>query len=85
MYKDNKLWSRMLRAWDYYASSEWLFLLTMPVIIGLAVALLVHIGDARWDNSIKNKYNEEYVIEVAFDLDIPVEEVTQKQFNARYK
>ena len=85
MYKDNKLWSRMLRAWDYYASSEWLFILTMPIIIGIGVAVLVHIGSVRYGNSINNPNNDEFVVEVAFNLDIPVDEVTQRQFNARYQ
>lgn len=74
----------MVRLWDDYCSTEWLFILTMPIIIGLGVAVLVHIGDVRYDNSIKNPENDEFVVEVAFNLDIPVEEVTQKQFNARY-
>lgn len=37
-----------------------------------------------WENDINNPINEEYVIEVAFNLDIDIESVTQKQFNDRY-
>ena len=37
-----------------------------------------------WENSIYNPENEEFVVEVAFNLDISVDEVTQEQFNNRY-
>tara|TARA_R110002126_G_scaffold278797_1_gene425480 strand:- start:366 stop:527 length:162 start_codon:yes stop_codon:yes gene_type:complete len=38
-----------------------------------------------WADDIHNPDNEEYIVEVAFNLDIPVDSVTQKQFNARYE
>lgn len=44
MYNNKKLWSRICRAWDYYVTSEWLFILTMPVIIGFGVALIVFLS-----------------------------------------
>jgi len=37
-----------------------------------------------WANCIKNPANEEYVEEVAFNLNIKPTEVTQEQFNSRY-
>lgn len=38
----------------------------------------------NWTNCIKNPENKEYVEEVAFNLNIKSEEVTQEQFNTRY-
>ena len=38
----------------------------------------------NWANCIHNAYNREYVEEVAFNLNIKPEEVTQEQFNTRY-
>ena len=35
-------------------------------------------------DAVDNPNNWEYVIEVAFNLDIPVDSVTQEQFNERY-
>lgn len=40
---------------------------------------------SNYEDSIHNPENEEYVVEVAFNLDISPEQVTQKQFNNRYK
>lgn len=42
-----------------------------------------HAG-VSWEDNIKNPENEEFLVETAFNLDIPLNEVTQKQFNARY-
>lgn len=38
----------------------------------------------NWANCIHNLENREYVEEVAFNLNIKPEEVTQEQFNKRY-
>ena len=38
----------------------------------------------NWANCIYNLENKEYVEEVAFNLNIKPEEVTQEQFNKRY-
>ena len=38
----------------------------------------------RWADNIKNPENEEFVEEVAFNLNKPVSQVTQKEFNNRY-
>jgi hypothetical protein len=38
----------------------------------------------KWEDDIKNPENEEYVNEVAFNLDIDPKDVTQDQFNQRY-
>lgn len=37
-----------------------------------------------WDDNIHNPLNEEYVEEVAFNLNKSVSEVTQLEFNERY-
>ena len=55
----------------------------LVIFIGI-IALLAIIAKLYWDSSIHNKANQPYVIEVAFNLDIEPNEVTQKQFNARY-
>lgn len=39
----------------------------------------------KWEDDIKNPENEEYVNEVAFNLDIDPKDVTQEQFDQRYK
>jgi hypothetical protein len=38
----------------------------------------------KWVNNIKNPENEEFVVEVAFNLHKPVSQVTQQEFNNRY-
>lgn len=38
----------------------------------------------KWANSIKNPRNKEFVVETAFNLNIPVDSVTQAQFDERY-
>ena len=37
-----------------------------------------------WTDNIKNPENEEFVVEVAFNLNKPVSQVTQQEFNNRY-
>ena len=39
----------------------------------------------KWADNIKNPDNQEFVEEVAFNLSIPTNKVTQEQFNIRYK
>jgi uncharacterized lipoprotein YmbA len=39
----------------------------------------------KWADNIKNPDNQEFVEEVAFNLGIPTNKVTQEQFNIRYK
>lgn len=38
-----------------------------------------------WANNIHNPDNQEFVEEVAFNLSKPVKQVTQAEFNQRYK
>ena len=38
----------------------------------------------KWEHSIKNPTNEEYVNEVAFNLGKKINQVTQEEFNDRY-
>lgn len=40
--------------------------------------------DTTWCDDISNPANQPYVLEVAFNLDIPYDSVTQEQFNTRY-
>lgn len=46
-----------------------------------------HIEDylVNWADDIKNPENEEFVLEVSFNEEIPVNQVTQEQFNKRYE
>ena len=37
-----------------------------------------------WDNSIHNPSNQPFVLEVSFNLEIPIDSVTQEQFDERY-
>lgn len=39
----------------------------------------------KWADNIHNPENEEFVEEVAFNLHIPADKVTQEQFNKRYE
>ena len=39
----------------------------------------------KWTNNIHNPENEEFVEEVAFNLGIHADQVTQSQFNKRYE
>jgi hypothetical protein len=48
----------------------------------IIISILIFIN--AWENSIYNPDNEEFVVEVAFNLEISVDEVTQEQFNDRY-
>ena len=52
------------------------------LIIGFIVA--VH-NSMTWRDSIKNPANQPFVVEVAFNLGIEPHQVTQAQFNRRYK
>jgi hypothetical protein len=40
--------------------------------------------ETDWENSIENPDNEEFLVEVAFNLGKDVEDVTQAEFDARY-
>lgn len=71
-------------AWDDLAMSIH-FLWVMPLILGIGIAIMIHISMSRWDNNINNPANDAYVVEVAFNLDIEPWQVTQEQFNQRYK
>jgi hypothetical protein len=39
----------------------------------------------KWADNIHNPDNQEFVEETAFNLCIPVDQVTQEQFNIRYQ
>lgn len=61
----------------------------MKTLILLSVILTscatTHTISTDYSGSISNPVNIEYVEEVAFNLNIAVEAVTQEQFNKRYK
>jgi hypothetical protein len=38
----------------------------------------------KWTNSVKNPQNEEFINEVAFNLNKAPQQVTQQEFNTRY-
>ena len=54
-----------------------------------AIFVLVFIGlemyAAYWKDSIRNPENSAFVVECAFNLGIEPQQVTQRQFNARYE
>lgn len=52
------------------------------IVVGTVIA--IH-NKITWEDSIKNPANDEFVTEVAFNLGIEKHEVTQAQFNRRYK
>jgi hypothetical protein len=56
---------------------------TLAIVV-IAIFLYLWIGVRNDRDSIHHPENEEFVIEVAFNESIPVTNVTQKQFNARY-
>ena len=51
-------------------------------VVGFIFAI---VNTMTWEDSIKNPDNSAYVVEVAFNLGIEPHEVSQAQFNRRYK
>ena len=41
-------------------------------------------GSVKWEDNIHNPDNEEFLVEVAFNEGVEVEQVTQTMFNERY-
>ena len=70
------------------ASVGMFYLYTFLVVIAIAAltscASTYQHCDAYGINSVDNPENEEFVNEVAFNLSIDPEEVTQAMFDARY-
>jgi hypothetical protein len=66
----------------------WTFVIIIAVIILTSCKSTYHQCDAygkvKWENSIHNPENGEFVCEVAFNEGCTAEEVTQEQFDARY-
>lgn len=59
----------------------------MKTILILLIAMITNGNfnkEIAWSDNIKNPDNSEFVVEVAFNLDISIKDVTQEQFNARY-
>jgi len=61
-----------------------LFMLNACTSSKRAITGKVDACPVKWANNIKNPENEEFVVEVAFNLNKPVSQVTQKEFNNRY-
>jgi hypothetical protein len=59
-------------------------IILITIIIGLC-SCSCYTQQVTWEDSIKNKDNEEYVWEVAINNGIAYDKVTQKLFNKRYK
>jgi hypothetical protein len=61
-------------------------LVILAVVLTLASCSIGHkISVTDWKDSVYNPDNQDFVVEVAFNLGISVDKVTQEQFNARYK
>ena len=58
--------------------------LKVAIILLIVMALLTWIGIRNSPDSIHHPDNEEFVVEVAFNLGIEPNEVTQLQFAKRY-
>lgn len=50
----------------------------------MAISIINLIGCNRWEDNINNEANKDYIVEVAFNLGISPDQVTQQQFNNRY-
>jgi hypothetical protein len=64
-----------------------LIVILIAVITSCGSSQRVHCdayGDVKWEDNIHNPDNEEFVVEVAFNEGVEVEQVTQEMFNARY-
>ena len=40
--------------------------------------------EAKWADNIRNPANHDFVVETAFNCDLPLNKVTQEMFNIRY-
>ena len=61
-----------------------LFIALWLVVMIVGIVFTIKQENKQWADSINNKANKDYVMEVAFNLDISPSEVTQEQFNNRY-
>ena len=66
----------------------WTFSIVIAVIMLASCKSNYHKCDAygkvKWENSVCNPENGDFVAEVAFNEDCTAEEVTQEQFDNRY-
>lgn len=65
------------------------FIAEILVVAVIVIAVIlssctVSSNELAWEDNIANPENREFVVEVAFNLDIDVDSVTQEQFNTRY-
>jgi len=74
----------MKRFIEDFLMHQWALFITIVVIsFTIIVCVAIH-NHNQWEDNINNPANAEFVVEVAFNLDIPVDSVTQIQFNERY-
>ena len=48
------------------------------------LAEMFEMGEFKWKSSIHNPDNQPFVLETAFNLGVPIDQVTQQQFEERY-
>lgn len=58
--------------------------ITLMLFIILTSCSVQKYSNTKWEDSINNPNNEEFVVETAFSLGISSKKVTQQQFNDRY-
>ena len=58
--------------------------ITLMLFIILTSCSVQKYSNTKWEDSISNPNNEEFVVETAFNLGISSKKVTQQQFNDRY-
>ena len=86
LYKPNKFYI-MKRNASVGMACLWTFIIITAVIMLASCSSSNHCdayGKVKWENSINNPENEEFVVEVAFNEGCTIEQVTQEQFDARY-
>lgn len=72
-------WGRQRNNWQSSEINPILHRKSMVMLIFLLFPLAI-----KWEHNVKNPENEEFVVEVAFNLNKKVCEVTQDEFNERY-
>jgi len=54
------------------------------LLIMIMIAVFTYVGVRNSPDNVRHPDNSEFVLEIAFNEQIAPEQVTQKQFNARY-
>ena len=61
-----------------------IFRVTLKTLFVIGLVMAVH-NSIMWKDSIRNPANDPYIVELAFNLGCEKHEVTQADFNRRYK